>query len=80
MKATIELWLDLNPDIIELLAGPMMVESISSPPGGDILIGSGDNPDEPFLTMSTGDLSTSRAMLNSYLGLLTIAVDAATRE
>ena len=80
MKATIELWIDLTPVIIELVADPMRVESISSPPGGDVLIGSGGTPDDPFLTMSTNDLSTSRAMLNSYLGLITIALDAATRE
>jgi tRNA threonylcarbamoyladenosine modification (KEOPS) complex Pcc1 subunit len=53
------------------------LEATSSPPGGEISIDYEDG--SLVLDMSSGDLSTLRAMLNSYLGLVSTAVKTAKK-
>ena len=50
---------------------PILLESRSSPPGGEMDVEVIDGTLE--IKMSSDDLSTLRAMLNSYLGLLSVA-------
>jgi hypothetical protein len=73
----VELFIDAPDDILEMISTPMRVESISAPPGGDVVINDDPSSSEPLMKMISDDLSTSRAMLNSYLGLVSIAITSA---
>ncbi|MEA3559415.1 MAG: hypothetical protein U9R75_09210 [Candidatus Thermoplasmatota archaeon] len=74
MKAKIVARVELEQNALKSLLEPIRLESISSPSGGalsvDIEGGS------LVIVMESVDLSTSRAMLNSYLGLLSTALAA----
>ncbi len=54
------------------------LESQSAPLGGEVRVDLLDG-DVLRLELTADDLSTLRAMLNSYLGLLTVAVGAASQ-
>ncbi len=54
------------------------LESLSAPSGGEVRVDLLDG-DVLRLELTADDLSTLRAMLNSYLGLLTVAVRAASQ-
>jgi tRNA threonylcarbamoyladenosine modification (KEOPS) complex Pcc1 subunit len=56
---------------------PLELEARSSPPGGNIEIIFDDVKGTLDLKMFSDDMSTLRAMLNSYLGLVSTAVKAA---
>ncbi|MBN1390844.1 MAG: hypothetical protein JXA22_09425 [Candidatus Thermoplasmatota archaeon] len=55
----------------------MELEARSAPLGGSIEIGYDTDVEILTLTMSSPDLSTLRAMLNSYLGLVGAALRTA---
>lgn len=74
MKARIDLWMNISDQYRSNLEDAMDVESRSSPPGGEVTVSNG-HESEPLLSMVSDDLSTSRAMLNSYLGLVSAAMD-----
>ena len=78
MKATIVLWLEASDEVIDLVARSLQIESSSSPPGGMVTVDPDGSGHLPLLEMYSDDLSTARAMLNSYLGLVSIAVEAAS--
>ncbi len=80
MKAVIKLWMDIPVDVRDRISEPMRVESLSSPPGGDVIVNSSQSMEVPWIKMETTDLSTARAMLNSYLGLLSAAYNTASIE
>jgi tRNA threonylcarbamoyladenosine modification (KEOPS) complex Pcc1 subunit len=77
MEAVVELRVDLPEDIFESISTSMSIESMSSPPDGTVEVERTYKNENPFLVMRSCDLSTSRAMLNSYLGLLSVALRAA---
>lgn len=77
MEAVVELRMDLPDGVFESISRSMRIESKSSPPDGTVEVGIGDPNSNPLLIMRSSDLSTSRAMLNSYLGLLSVALGAA---
>lgn len=76
MEALVEIWMDLSPDRSIIVSESMRIESVSSPPGGVVEVNGTGSPGEPFMMMSSSDLSTTRAMLNSYMGLLSVALKA----
>jgi len=55
-----------------------MIEASSAPEGGLLEAGYDRGTASLVLEMSSDDLSTLRAMLNSYLGLVSAAVKAAS--
>ena len=54
-----------------------MLEAGSAPEGGSVNVRFDEDTRCLILTMGSDDLSTLRAMLNSYLGLVTAALKAA---
>jgi len=76
MKGTIEVQIDLPPSVVNSIVKPMELEAVSSPPGGSMKILSLESGGIHML-MDSSDISTLRAMLNSYLGLASVAVRAA---
>ncbi len=77
MSGVIEVSIDLPPEVGVPVETPLKIEALSAPPGGDILV-QYDTADSLLkLMMSSDDLSTLRAMLNSYLGLVSTAVKTA---
>lgn len=76
MKGAIEVRMDLPPSVVNSIVKPMELEAVSSPPGGSMKVLSPENGGIVLL-MDSGDISTLRAMLNSYLGLVSVAVRAA---
>lgn len=67
----------LSLDAAELLIGPMEIEAGSAPEGGRIEIEHDRNGCALVIGMHSNDLSTLRAMLNSYLGLVSAALRTA---
>ena len=79
MKGEIVLGLTLDSGRSRVIRDVLELEIASAPPGGEVnidLIEKGE-ADRILLGMSSEDISTLRAMLNSYMGLLTAALDAA---
>lgn len=74
MEAVIEVWMGLRERMFESVSASMKIESLSSPPEGTVEVGITDSEEDPILVMRSTDLSTARAMLNSYMGLLTVAL------
>ena len=74
MKASIVARVELEQNASNLLLEPIRLESISSPPGGALSVDI--EGISLVIRMESDDLSTSRAMLNSYLGLLSTALSA----
>ena len=77
MKGTIDVSTILPSSIGASVAGPLEIEAISSPPRGELKVQYVKANDSLVMKMASEDLSTLRAMLNSYLGLLSAAVKAA---
>ena len=67
----------LNPEVGSPVEAPLKIEASSSPPGGDMAVDYDARTGILSLKMSSDDLSTLRAMLNSYLGLVGAAVKTA---
>ncbi len=80
MQAVIELWVDLPDNVRDSISRAMEVESISAPEGGVVIVDSGNVDHSPWLKMISSDLSTIRAMLNSYTGLLSAAMAVSLDE
>jgi len=80
VKTVIEVWADLPDDVSFMISEPLRIESMSSPPGGEVKVSSTDDRNSSILEMSSEDPSTARAMLNSYLGLLSVALRTASVE
>lgn len=80
MKTVIEVWVDLPENVSFMISEPLRIESMSSPPGGKVKVSSPDDRSSPILEMGSEDPSTARAMLNSYLGLLSVAMRTASVE
>ncbi|MGA1848231.1 MAG: KEOPS complex subunit Pcc1 [Thermoplasmatota archaeon] len=76
MYGTIEVRIEIPQPVVASIVKPMELEALSSPPGGKLKV---DVPGEGsiILRMDSEDLSTLRAMLNSYMGLASAAVKAA---
>ena len=64
----------MGPEMGNNIEAPMSLEAASSPPGGDLSISYNESEACLDIEMVSEDLSTLRAMLNSYLGLVTTAV------
>jgi hypothetical protein len=64
-----------DPMLRDILLKITRIEAGSAPPGGFLSVESRGEK-ELKITMSSDDPSTLRAMLNSYLGLLSAARDA----
>ena len=75
MRATFTLDMPISFGSGEALKEALLLEAVSTPEGGSIGIRRmGDNDHEHLvIDLSSGDLSTARAMLNSYLGLASVA-------
>ncbi|MGA1821607.1 MAG: KEOPS complex subunit Pcc1 [Thermoplasmatota archaeon] len=79
MKGDVVLGFTLDGRRSRVIRDVLELEIGSAPPGGEVsieLIEEGGE-DRIIIRMSSSDMSTCRAMLNSYLGLLTAALDAA---
>jgi tRNA threonylcarbamoyladenosine modification (KEOPS) complex Pcc1 subunit len=76
MSGTIEVRIELSPSVVSSIVEPMELEASSAPSGGHLNI---LTPEVGGLVMIMGsdDLSTLRAMLNSYMGLVSVAVKTA---
>jgi tRNA threonylcarbamoyladenosine modification (KEOPS) complex Pcc1 subunit len=79
MKVLIDVTLDIDEDLKKAIFEPLIVESRSAPAGGDLGIIDPGCGKDLIMEMRSEDLSTSRAMLNSYMGLLQAALEAAER-
>jgi tRNA threonylcarbamoyladenosine modification (KEOPS) complex Pcc1 subunit len=76
MNGTIEVRIDLPSSVVSSIVKPMELEAGSAPPGGRLNVATpGDGG--IVMKMASEDISTLRAMLNSYLGLASAAVKAA---
>ena len=80
MQAVIELWMDLPGNVRDSISRAMEVESISAPEGGEVNVDPNSCGYSPWLKMTSNDLSTIRAMLNSYTGLLSAAIAVSIDE
>ena len=78
MKGSIVLEMNTNGFSAASVLDAIRLESHSAPSGGEVRV---DLPHDDVLRMElrADDLSTLRAMLNSYLGLLAVAVRAASQ-
>jgi len=78
MYGEIDLGLTLDRRRSRVIRDVLEIEIASAPPGGEMsidLIEENDR-DHIVIRMSSSDISTCRAMLNSYMGLLSAALDA----
>jgi tRNA threonylcarbamoyladenosine modification (KEOPS) complex Pcc1 subunit len=57
------------------ILGPLRLEALSPPPGGEVLFNEG--PDLLLLELRSDEASTLRAMWNSYMGLISAALRTA---
>ncbi|MFO8050278.1 MAG: KEOPS complex subunit Pcc1 [Thermoplasmatota archaeon] len=74
VKTDIRVLYEMEPGKSSSFIRSLRLESVSSPPGGELTV---DEEDEMlFIEMKSSDLSTCRAMLNSYMGLLSAAEKA----
>lgn len=74
VKAVIKVLYKMETDASGSFLGPLRIESMSSPPGGELNVK--EQGEILSLEMKSSDLSTCRAMLNSYMGLLSAAEKA----
>jgi tRNA threonylcarbamoyladenosine modification (KEOPS) complex Pcc1 subunit len=68
----------MGPEMGTNIEAPMRLEAVSSPPGGELTISYEHGSGSLDIEMFSEDLSTLRAMLNSYLGLVSTAVRTAS--
>ncbi len=78
MKGSIVLEMTTDGFSAHSVLESIRLESLSAPSGGEVRVDLLDS-DVLRLELTADDLSTLRAMLNSYLGLLIVAVRAASR-
>ncbi|MFW3145441.1 MAG: KEOPS complex subunit Pcc1 [Thermoplasmatota archaeon] len=78
MKAEITVKLSSDIRTLSFLYSPLRLEGLSSPPGGVVDV-SMEGP-SLIIRMTSDEVSTSRAMLNSYMGLLSAALRSASGE
>ena len=69
--------IEMDPEMGANIEAPMRLEALSSPPGGEISINYNREGSTLEIEMVSDELSTLRAMLNSYLGLVSTAVKTA---
>ncbi len=73
--------LPLESGIGSVIQRSIQVEALSAPVGGGaaLQLEKAEGGELLRMELTTDDLSTARAMLNSYLGLLSVAVRASAR-
>ncbi len=76
MIGTIEVRIEIPQPVVASIVKPMELEALSSPTGGTLNVDA-TGEGSIVLRMNSEDLSTLRAMLNSYMGLASAAVKAA---
>jgi tRNA threonylcarbamoyladenosine modification (KEOPS) complex Pcc1 subunit len=79
LRGSIKVDVSLPPEVGTPIEEPLKIEASSSPPGGDLTVDYVPSSEQLELKMSSDDLSTLRAMLNSYLGLVSAAVRTASK-
>lgn len=68
----------MAPHIAESIVEPLKIEASSAPEGGILEVRYDEEAGSLVLVMSSDDLSTLRAMLNSYMGLVSAAIKTAS--
>lgn len=75
LRSKVEVSVEMDIASARYLVEALRVEAGSAPPGGEvkIFLEQEDKRGMVIMVLSSDDLSTLRAMLNSYMGLLTAA-------